>query len=379
MNISIFISKLSLIFFVSLGTATGTIAQPVSQNKAPSTADRAVVEVDFWKSVERMDTADAYAAYLDAYPNGRFALLARLAMKRSSGGAQPVTANTAPVAPAVGVSVLAATAATTQPQGATAADKLNVWSESASGSISLDAGHRVRGPGVITVGRLGARKQLPIPEGAWVVVAATDHDSDTQPRYTTSSTTAGLGAVKLTTLTLAQFEGTTAKSLLVATFNRVVNDMPRFSWKGAEQCAAAGADDQAKKPEYHHSQGGRSLSLCVQLRHESNGGIQAVFVPAHRKEINQNLGKLGGRLGVYNTELDLYLVDQYAAYMRITRLDCTEAQQGRPACGLPGNQPVGLATQLTWSKAYAQQAYTGFDQKLALPELSAQAVTGGTN
>lgn len=372
------ISRFSLILFVLLAVATGAMAQPASQSKAaaPSTADKAAVEVDFWKSVERMDTADAYAAYLDAYPNGRFALLARLAMKRSSGSAQPTTASTAPVAPAVGISAPAMAATSKQPQVSTAADKLNAWSESASGSISLDAGHRVRGPGVITVGRLGARKQLPIPEGEWVVVAATDHDSDTQPRYTTPSTSSGLGAVKLTTLTLAQFEGTTAKSLLVATFNRIVNDMPRFSWKGAEQCAAA---EQAKKPEYHHIQSSRSLNLCVQLRYEPNGGIQAVFVPAHRKEINQNLDKLGGQLGVFNTELDLYLVDQYAAYMRITRLDCAEAQQGRPACGLPGIQPVGLATQVIWSKAYAQQAYTGFERNLALPELSAQAMTDSKN
>ncbi|KRI00720.1 hypothetical protein [Curvibacter sp. PAE-UM] len=376
MNISIFISKLSLIFFVSLGTATGTIAQPVSQNKAPSTADRAAVEVDFWKSVERMDTADAYAAYLDAYPNGRFALLARLAMKRSSGNVQPTIASTAPVTPTLGISAPAVAATITQPQVSTAAGRLNAWAEPASGAIPLGAGHRVRGPGVITVGRLGARKQLPIPEGEWVVVAATDHDSDTQPRYTTTSTSSGPGAVKLTTLTLAQFEGTTAKSLLVATFNRIVNDMPRFSWKGAEQCAAA---DQAQNPEYHHIQSSRSLNLCVQLRHEPNGGIQAVFVPAHRKEINQNLDKLGGQLGAFNTELELYLVDRYGAYMRITRLDCTEAQRGRPACGLPGNQPVGLATQVTWSKAYAQQAYTGFDRNLALLELSSQAAMGSTN
>ncbi len=249
--------------------------------------------------------------------------------------------------------------------------KLNAWSEPASGAITLDAGHRIRGPGVITVGRLGARKQLPIPEGEWVVVAATDHDSDTQTRHGTTGAVIGQGAVKLTSLTLAQFEGAMARSLLVVTFNRMTNDMPRFVWKGAEQCVAS--EDQF---EYRHTEGGgRHLRLCVQVRHEFNG-IPAVFAPENRKEINQNLSKLGGRLGGFNTEMDLYLVDRYNAYMRITRLDCTEAQQGRPACAMPGTQATGIAAQVAWVKAYAPTAKAGFDRDLAMPELKALGVTG---
>ena len=371
------IYKYSLIFSVLLGAATGALAQPASQNKAAasSTTDKASVEVDFWKSVERMDTADAYAAYLEAYPNGRFALLARVAMKRTAGGAQPVPASVAPVSPPVATSVPAAAPvlAATSAQPPTAGGKLNAWSDPASGAITLDAGHRIRGPGVITVGRLGARKQLPIPDGEWVVVAATDHDSDTQPRYATNGSGAvvGQGAVKLTSLTLAQFEGAMARSLLVVTFNRITNDMPRFVWKGVEQCVAS-----EEQFEYRHTEGGgRQLRLCVQVRHEATG-IPAVFAPEHRKEFNQNLSKLGGRLGSFNTETDLYLVDRYNAYIRITRFDCTEAQQGRPACAMPGTQATGIAAQVAWAKAYAPSAQAGFDRDLAMPELKALGVTG---
>ena len=382
------IYKYSLIFSVLLGAATAALAQPASQNKAAasSTTDKASVEVDFWKSVERMDTADAYAAYLEAYPNGRFALLARLAMKRTSGGAQPASASAVPVPPPVASTVPASAPASVpattpmQVQAQVTGGKLNAWSEPASGAITLDAGHKIRGPGVITVGRLGARKQLPIPEGEWVVVAATDHDSDTQPRHSAATgAVLGHGAVKLTTMTLAQFQGTIAGSLLVVTFNRVTNDMPRFTWKSAEQCVAAadqaGQAEPGAPAEYRHTAGGgRHLRLCVQVRHEANG-IPAVFAPEHRKEINQNLSKLGGRLGGFNTETDLYLVDRYNAYIRITRLDCTEAQQGRPACAIPGIQPTGIAAQVAWAKAYAPSAQAGFDRDLALPELKAFGVT----
>ena len=383
MSISIF--KFSLALAVLLGSTAGVLAQPASQNKAAasSTTDKSSVEVDFWKSVERMDTPDAYAAYLEAYPNGRFALLARLAMKRTAAGAQPAPASAAPVQSPVTSSVPAVVAipVPAQAQAPATGGKLNPWSEPASGAVTLDAGHRIQGPGVITVGRLGARKQLPIPDGEWVVVAATDHDSDTQPRHSAATgAVLGHGAVKLTTMTLAQFQGTIAGSLLVVTFNRVTNDMPRFTWKSAEQCVAAadqaGQAEPGAPAEYRHTAGGgRHLRLCVQVRHEANG-IPAVFAPEHRKEINQNLSKLGGRLGGFNTETDLYLVDRYNAYIRITRLDCTEAQQGRPACAIPGIQPTGIAAQVAWAKAYAPSAQAGFDRDLAMPELKALGVTG---
>ena len=370
------ISSLGLALLVLLGTATEALAQTAGQGKAatPSVADKSSVEVDFWKSVERMDTPDAYAAYLEAYPNGRFALLARLAMKRTSGSTQPAPASATSVTPSAVGNVPAVTPspvptpAPTHAQAPVAGGKLNAWSEPASGAITLDAGHRIQGPGVITVGRLGARKQVPIPEGEWMVLAATDHDSEAQPKYFGASVV-GQGTVKLTSMTLAQFEGAVARSLLVVTFTRVTNDMLRFVWKGAEQCVAS--EDQFA---YRHTEGGgRQLRLCVQVRHEANG-IPAVFVSEHRKEINQNLARLGGRLGGFNTVTDLYLVDRYNAYLQITRLDCTEAQQGRPACALPGTQPIGTAAQIAWVKAYAPSAQAGFDRDLVMPELKALGV-----
>jgi hypothetical protein len=367
------ISKFSLVFFTLLGAATTAQAQSAGQSKVavPSMADKASVEVDFWKSVERMDTADAYAAYLETYPNGRFALLARVAMKRSSGG-QPVPTSTAPVTPSAAV-LAPAVVPTPIPSPVSAliqapivGGKLNAWSEPASGAITLDAGNRIRGPGVITVGRIGAKKQLPIPEGEWVVLAATDHESETQPRYTANGTVGGIGAVKLTSMTLAQFDGTTARSVLHVTFNRVAHDMPRFVWKGAEQCLTA-----ADPSEYHDIlQTSRSLKLCTQVRVES-ASIDVALVPAHRNEISRNLGQLGGRLGVYNTGTDFYLVDRYNNYMLINRLDCVEAQQARPACALPTSPPASMAAHIAWAKNFAPSAYTGFDRNLAVPELSA--------
>lgn len=342
-----------------LVTMTGAIApvmaEPLARGRVAesTTADKIQVEVDFWRSVERMGTADAYIAYLDTYPQGRFAPLARLALKKQAAetpkaGSDAVLTNAspAPVQPAA-----VPPAATALAPVAAGNDKLNKWSESASGAITLDAGDRIQGPGVLTVGRIGVKKQLPIPDGAWLVVAATDHDSDPQHKH-------GFGVsvpnarIKLTTMTLAQFQGTWAKSLLVVTFNRLTTDMPRFIWKEAEQCFTG-----ASPAEFRHTQGDFSHRMCMQVRHDAKANIPAAMVPEHAKEISANLGQLGGRLGAYNTESVVHVIDQHASYMRIIRLDCTAARDEQSAaCASSQSQVPRLETLISWSKDYAQHS-----------------------
>lgn len=365
------ISKFSLVFFTLLGAATAAQAQSEGQSKVavPSTADKASVEVDFWKSVERMDTADAYAAYLEAYPNGRFALLARIAMRRASGSAQSAPA-AAPVPPPAASTVPVtspASAPATTPmlvQAPVTGGKLNAWSEPASGAITLDAGHRIRGPGVITVGRIGAKKQLSIPKGDWMVLAATDHDSEAQPRVASMPTTNRIA--RLTTLTLAQFDGTTAKSLLIATFNRLPGDNPNHVWRDAVQCEAGNP-----KYKFHNKQGGFALKLCAYLHHDAQALVEPEFVPDHDRELQINLLRLGGKLGRFNAEAVSILVDAQASYLRITKLDCLQSGTERPSCTDASAQSGRLEDHVAWIKNYAPQAMVGFTRNLDLSELHA--------
>ncbi len=359
------ISKFSLVFFALLGVATAALAQPAGQSKvaAPSTADKASVEVDFWKSVERMDTADAYAAYLEAYPNGRFALLARIAMKKQAENVQPV-AGGAPTAPLAALSAPPAPVVPMQALAPTSGGKLNAWSEPASGAITLDAGHRIRGPGVITVGRIGAKKQLSIPQGDWMVLAATDHSSEAQPRVANMSTTNRIA--RLTTLTLAQFDGTTARSLLVATFNRLPGDNPNHVWRDAVQCEAGNP-----KYKFHNKQGGFALKLCAYLHHDVQALVEPEFVPDHDRELQISLLRLGGKLGRFNAEAVSILVDAQASYLRITKLDCLQSSTERPLCADASAQSGRLEDQVAWIKNYAPQAMVGFTRNLNLSELHA--------
>ncbi len=75
-------------------------AAPAAQAQAPAVqaaqAGPAAAEVEFWRSTEHLGTAEAYAAYLAAYPSGHYAALARLAM----GGKAPAPSTSpAPAAP----------------------------------------------------------------------------------------------------------------------------------------------------------------------------------------------------------------------------------------------------------------------------------------
>ena len=53
-----------------------------SPNKTSIAGDDPAIEQEFWKSVEDSDDVDMYMAYLEAYPDGQFASLARLNITR---------------------------------------------------------------------------------------------------------------------------------------------------------------------------------------------------------------------------------------------------------------------------------------------------------
>jgi len=69
-------------------TAFGTdeFAENLEESNSPGKTsmvdDNPAIEQEFWKSVEDSDDVDMYRAYLESYPDGQFASLARLNIKR---------------------------------------------------------------------------------------------------------------------------------------------------------------------------------------------------------------------------------------------------------------------------------------------------------
>ena len=123
--------RLTAILSATLLLATGALAQAPGE-----------VELEMWRSAARIDTPAAYQAYLAAYPGGSFAPMARAALAKAApaGGA-----------PATGA----------PPMGALAPLVGSV----SSGSTELATGAKLVGPGVVTVGSVGAKRQLLIPAG----------------------------------------------------------------------------------------------------------------------------------------------------------------------------------------------------------------------
>jgi len=71
---------------------------------------------------------------------------------------------------------LCATALLTAPAHAQSPAALRHFSEApvGTGAIGFNIGDRFVGPGALSFGRFGARRQIVLPEGEWVALAATD-------------------------------------------------------------------------------------------------------------------------------------------------------------------------------------------------------------
>jgi len=169
------------------------------------------IEQTFWQSTERIGTPDAYRAYLGRYPSGLFAPLAEAAL----GKVKPADRGPADAASQPGRSQATARRTT-----------LNSFSEAPnSGAVTLQLGDEIVGPKAVTVGWLGARKQLIVPAGHWIALAAEDEKA--------YPTTAG---VLITTVVFGRFEGGRLAAMTRYTFNAKV--VPNVNWGRLEGCAA---------------------------------------------------------------------------------------------------------------------------------------------
>ena len=156
----------------------------------PAPAAPSAYEMELWQSATRLNSPEAYQAYLKAFPNGAFAAMAKLSLPKTD------------------------TAAAATPQTAPVATVASFSAPLETGSITLQPGQTLKGPGFVTVGWLGAKRQLVVPAGDWTLLAAWDHDAETAR------------GVLMTSMALGQFAGPQLKSVIVARFNRKPISMP---------------------------------------------------------------------------------------------------------------------------------------------------------
>ncbi|MFQ5954076.1 MAG: hypothetical protein ACE5JZ_03330 [Kiloniellales bacterium] len=97
---------------VGLGFAPPALATQIAQTGSPEPGSELQVEILFWESIKDSTDPGDYRAYLETYPNGRFAALARHRLRRyakETGEAAPPATTSEPTAKA------AATTATGKP------------------------------------------------------------------------------------------------------------------------------------------------------------------------------------------------------------------------------------------------------------------------
>jgi hypothetical protein len=319
-------------------------------------SDKAQFEMDFWRSTERVDTPEAYAAYLEAFPNGRFASLARAAIKKvqvvvpvnkESGMAiAPQSIQTKPALPAEN-------RLERKSQLAAYSEEIN------TGSVELRAGDRLNGPVKLVVGGMGAKKQVLVPRGEWVVLAGADYNMMIPANVQTREL-----PVRFSTIFLAQFDSDKAVSALFITYNRTVTPSVLVSWPDAAKCE--GNENSAL---FLGKEGDFTLRRCHMVQVVSDPNLRRSSASAFWNDADASLRGLRGVLGQFNLESSLFITSS-RDYLRVSRFDCTQrASDGGCQSLSDFTRSVALKspnveTRIAWLKAYLPFAVTGFKRDL---------------
>lgn len=326
----------------------GAAAAPAPDTTLAANEASSESEVEFWRSAQRIDTPAAYRAYLDAFPNGVFASLARMKAAGSAGATAPATS--------------AAPAPAGVPNAARPAANLRYFSEALadSGAIELRLGDRLIGPGWLTVGSIGAKKQLIIPAGEWVLLAASDTKSTQPPMIAVAPRPVRVG---MTTVVFGKFSGDQLATLLRVTTNIQVAKVGAWSdLEGCDPPAGAIVLEHARTP-------GTFRDECKALRVEDSP-LQAEFTTA--EEAKRNLGRLGARVGGAGLVTSLSFAEQKRGYLGITRIDWPATVLGASAdkasawrgAALEGSaeRQAYLKRLGEWARAYRELASQGYQQ-----------------
>lgn len=327
-----FNTAISLIFAAAMaGAASAAETTPV-----PSAA-----EVEFWRSTERLGTPDAYRAYLAAFPGGLYAPLARAALgaPAAAPGAAPATAPTAP-APARPGAML----------------RYFVEEPDDTSAISFRIGERFSGPGALTLGRLGARKQIVLPEGEWVVLAGADWRTLVGNNQSISGT-----QVSMSTVVFGKFADNRLVTML--RFSADTRPIQVTTWPDVDRCGTPGSPRlflERTRPDAFRDE-------CVSV--SVSPDPLAERWPGN-EEARRNIARLGGTVGGTALVTVQTFGERRWGYLGVTRLDWPGYALGPEADRLDAWQPDeiarvparrGFVRSLTdWAAVYRKAALEGY-------------------
>ncbi|MBK6853362.1 MAG: hypothetical protein IPG93_17730 [Burkholderiales bacterium] len=360
------------------------LAQTPAANPAPAGE---ALELEFWKSVDRIGTPRAYRIYLDKYPNGLFAPLAREAILRAGSPVAPAAAPTqvAPqtiTTPATPAAAGAAITAPAAPVAARAKLPLTYFKDQAtSGAVTFGIGDRFNGPGPVRVGWGKSNKQVPLPSGEWVALAATDHDernvTGMAPTVSVSRSYAAnamvAGSLKLTTVALGKFDGNQLAALILVMLNRTPLVAQMTSPEGE---ACEGGKDarlfEFKEGAFYRRTCGLALAVDNPLSDTARVGPAGLLA-----DVNASLSRMGASVKGPGVVTTLMFSGATDGWMRLQRIDfpavypelesvlprqLEAAGKSPPNDGHPS--AVYLRQLRSWLDGYVTKAYTGWRRDL---------------
>ncbi len=302
--------------------------------------DPAETELKMWILADRLNTLQGYQTYLDMYPNGRYANQVRAAMQRlrdnprSGYTVAPAAAATTAAAPRpVAASASAATGLRESPSQLLAGAPR-------SGAVTQMAGETYFGPGPMTVGYLGAKKQLVLPTGTWVLLAVADRNSMHQNN-----------PVPLVSMVFGQYRAGQLVAFMSYLFNGRTLAAPR-GWGDFEDCNTKPPANASRVQD-----SASSARLCgwtqrfVQAARVEDAGWEAAVAAT---------SKLGAPLPSAPLQFTrASVVDGAGNYLAMRR----------PDFSLVGDASAVQQAKATWLQAYAPLMLQGFDKKIGANEL----------
>ncbi|MBL8287543.1 MAG: hypothetical protein JNL85_06155 [Rubrivivax sp.] len=263
-----------------------------------------------------MGTPEAYHAYLSAYPGGFFAALARAALAKASPARAPAPAGDGgtPALPGPSPALRHFAAPVTR-----------------SGAVTFNLGDRFNGPGVLTVGWAGAKRQVVVPPGEWVVLAMADAKVDmTPPMYRfPTRVVADVG-----TLVLGRFSGMRLASAMV--YQSSVRPISVDDWNDI-----AGCQPGASETLHHENTRPSGLrSACVAVR--AVPAPQNAATPA-MEEARASLARLGAEVQGDALATIAAVWESRRGYLAGTRLDWPGVALGAAADAAGAWSPAMVA------------------------------------
>jgi hypothetical protein len=238
---------------------------------------------------------------------------------------------------ALAIGLVCAAAQATSP--ATEPGDLRDFSEpSGSGVIGYNLGDRFHGPGVLTVGWMGSKKQVVLPAGEWIALAAVDERTP--------------NGLELTTLVFGRFDGARLRTLLSTTSNRRAAAGAR--WTDHETCAQP--DPQLL--QHAATPASAMRGECLRVRALPGHALQG---SAGAEQAAQTAQRLGGRVPTGPAlSTELHFAEPRHGWLGLRRIDWLPAA------------PTAAQTQAlaAWIERYRIAASAGFRRELDAEDLS---------